>query len=89
VQSLPEHGNLKNLINDPAKLCQALGIDRILNEADLYSDIIHVEDRGMDYMVHTRGDKPTKIVSTSRIGIKEGKEKKWRFYIENNEFVSK
>jgi 3-methyladenine DNA glycosylase Mpg len=66
-----------------------LGIDRTLNGADLCSDIIHVEDRGINYMVHTRGDKPTKIVSTFRIGIKEGKDKKWRFYIANNEFVSK
>jgi DNA-3-methyladenine glycosylase len=57
-----------------------LGIDRTLNGADLCSDIIYVEDCG---------NKPTKIVSTSRIGIKEGKDKKWRFCIENNQFVSK
>jgi DNA-3-methyladenine glycosylase len=72
--------DLENLTNGPAKLCQTLGIDRTLNGVDLCSDIIYLEDRG---------NKPTKIVSTSRIGIKEGKEKKWRFYIENNEFVSK
>ena len=80
VQPLSEHENLKNLTNGPAKLCQALGIDRTLNGADLCSDIIYVEDKGNEI---------GKIVSTSRIGIKEGKEKKWRFYIENNEFVSK
>jgi DNA-3-methyladenine glycosylase len=85
VQPLSEHEgrrteNLKSLTDGPAKLCQALGIDRSLNGADLCSDIIYAEDRG---------NKPTKIVATSRIGIKEGKEKKWRFYIENNEFVSK
>lgn len=72
--------DLENLTNGPAKLCQALGIDRTLNGADLCSDTIYVEDRG---------DKPTNIVSSSRIGIKEGKDKKWRFYIANNEFVSK
>jgi DNA-3-methyladenine glycosylase len=72
--------DLKNLTNGPAKLCQALGIDRTLNRADLCADIIYVEDRG---------NKPTKIISTSRIGVKEGKDKKWRFYIENNEFVSR
>jgi len=72
--------DLKNLTNGPAKLCQALGIDRTLNGVDLCSDIIYVEDRG---------NKPIQIVSTSRIGIKEGKDKKWRFYIENNRFVSK
>jgi DNA-3-methyladenine glycosylase len=68
------------LTNGPAKLCQALGIDRTLNGVDLCSDIIYVEDRGNTL---------TKIASTSRIGIKEGKDKKWRFYIKNNEFVSK
>jgi DNA-3-methyladenine glycosylase len=72
--------DLINLTDGPAKLCQALGIDRTLNGVDLCSDIFYVEDRG---------NKPTKIVSTSRIGIKEGKDKKWRFYIENNEFVSR
>ena len=72
--------DLKNLTNGPAKLCQALGIDRTLNGADLCSDVIYVEDRG---------NTPTAIVSSSRIGVREGKDKKWRFYIENNEFVSK
>ena len=72
--------DLINLTNGPAKLCQALGIDRTLNGVDLCSDIIYVEDRGNTL---------TKIASTSRIGIKEGKDKKWRFYIKNNEFVSK
>lgn len=71
---------LKNLTTGPAKLCQALGIDRTLNGADLCSDTIFVEDHG---------NKPNKIISTSRVGIKEGKDKKWRFYIEKNEFVSK
>lgn len=72
--------DLRSLTSGPAKLCQALGIDRTLNGADLCSDVIYVEDRG---------NKPAKIVSTSRIGINEGKDKKWRFYIENNEFVSR
>ncbi len=72
--------DLRNLTTGPAKLCQALGIDRTLNGADLCADIIYVEDHG---------NEPSKIVSTSRIGIKEGKEKKWRFHIENNKFVSK
>jgi DNA-3-methyladenine glycosylase len=90
--------DLKNLTNGPAKLCQALGIDRALNGTDLCSDIIYVEDRGLNHMVHARGlnrtvqargNTTTKIVSTSRIGIKEGKDKRWRFYIKNNEFVSR
>jgi len=57
-----------------------LGIDRSLNGADLCLDVICVEDRG---------NEPIRIASSPRIGIKEGKDKKWRFYIENNEFVSR
>jgi len=72
--------DLKNLTDGPAKLCQALGIDLKLNGADLCADVIYVEDRGAVV---------EKIDSSSRIGINEGKEKRWRFYVENNEFVSR
>jgi DNA-3-methyladenine glycosylase len=72
--------HLKNLTNGPAKLCQALGIDRTLNGVDLCSDLIYVEDRG---------NNPIKIASSSRMGITEGRDKKWRFYVEDNKFVSK
>jgi DNA-3-methyladenine glycosylase len=72
--------NLEDLTSGPAKLCQALGIDRSLNGADLCSDIIYVEDRG---------GVVKEIVSSTRIGINEGKKKKWRFFIKNNEFVSR
>ncbi len=71
---------LKDLTSGPAKLCQALDIDRNLNGADLCSDIIYVENRGKVVK---------RISSSSRIGIKEGKKKNWRFYIKDNEFVSR
>ena len=71
---------LKDLTSGPAKLCQALGVDRKLNGADLCSEVIFVQDRG-----ETTG----RIASSSRIGIKEGKDKNWRFFIENSEFVSR
>jgi DNA-3-methyladenine glycosylase len=71
---------IENLTNGPGKLCQALGIDKSLYGADLVGKTIYIEDRG----------EPTgKIISTNRIGIDEGKEKKWRFYIKDNRFVSK
>ncbi len=70
----------KSLTNGPAKLCQALGIDRSLNGADLCSDVIYAEDRG---------NRPMRVASTSRIGIKQGKDEKWRFHIESNKFVSR
>ena len=71
---------LKDLTSGPAKLCQALGIDRSLNGTDLCSDIVYVEDRG---------ETVERIVSSSRIGLKEGKKKNWRFFIKDNEFVSR
>ncbi|HVP36346.1 MAG TPA: DNA-3-methyladenine glycosylase [Terriglobales bacterium] len=71
---------IEELTSGPGKLCQALGIDKTINGADLTGDIIYIEDRG---------EKPGKIVSSNRIGIDEGKEKKWRFYIKDNRFVSR
>ncbi|MGB8656211.1 MAG: DNA-3-methyladenine glycosylase [Candidatus Zixiibacteriota bacterium] len=71
---------LRDLASGPAKLCQALGIDKRLNGADLCSDMIYVEDRG---------GVTGKIASSSRIGIREGKAKKWRFFVANNKFVSR
>lgn len=71
---------IEELTSGPGKLCQAMGIDATLNGADITGKTIYIEDRG---------EKAGKIISTSRIGIDEGKEKKWRFYIRDNRFVSK
>ena len=71
---------IENLTNGPGRLCKAFGLDKSLNGADICSDVIWIEDRG---------ENPEKITSASRIGIKVGKDKKWRFYIEENRFVSK
>jgi DNA-3-methyladenine glycosylase len=71
---------LEDLTSGPGRLCQALGIDRNLYGADLCGKTIYVEDRGK---------KTGAIVSTSRIGIDQGKDKKWRFYIKNSRFVSR
>lgn len=71
---------IEDLTSGPGKLCQAMGIDKSLYGADLTGQTIYVEDRG---------EKEGNIVSTDRIGIDEGKEKKWRFYLKDNRFVSK
>ncbi|UCB53628.1 MAG: DNA-3-methyladenine glycosylase [Candidatus Zixiibacteriota bacterium] len=72
--------NLQDLTSGPAKLCQALGVDRKLNGEDLCSEVIFVQDRG-----ETVG----RTASSSRIGIKEGKHKKWRFFLKGSQFVSR
>jgi DNA-3-methyladenine glycosylase len=70
-----------NLTNGPAKLCEAFGIEGKHNGIDLLGDEIHI----------TAGEKIPReqIVSAPRIGITNGAEKLWRFYIKGNPFVSK
>ena len=73
----------RNLASGPGKLCQAFGIDKTLNGADLLEDAIYVEDRG---------EPAPKILATPRIGVDyagKWKDKPWRFLIRGNEFVSK
>lgn len=57
-----------------------MGIDKTLYGADLTGKTIYVEDKG---------EATGRIISTNRIGINEGKEKKWRFYLKDNKFVSR
>jgi len=70
-----------NLSNGPAKFCQALNIKREQNGTDLLGKDIYI----------TQGENVSnsKIISATRIGINNGTEKKWRFYIKGNPFVSK
>jgi DNA-3-methyladenine glycosylase len=78
-----ENGLLRNLASGPGKLCQAFGIDRSLNGADLCGSVLFVEDRG----------EPTpKFQATPRIGVDyagKWKNKPYRFVIRGSEFVSK
>jgi DNA-3-methyladenine glycosylase len=68
----------KELTNGPAKLCQALGIDKSLNGRDLTS--------GNQLWVETYKNIPAKLImATPRIGIDYAKEKHrnalWRFIV--------
>jgi DNA-3-methyladenine glycosylase len=71
---------IENLTSGPGKVCMALGLDRKMNGTDLCSDSFYVEDRN---------EKRGKVASTPRVGINLGKDKKWRFYIKDNKFVSR
>jgi DNA-3-methyladenine glycosylase len=68
------------LTNGPAKLCQALGIDKALNGHDLTAAPIR--------LIITPPLPPRSIVTTTRIGISQGKDIKWRFYEKDNSYVS-
>lgn len=71
---------LEELTSGPGKLCQAMGITRELYGADLCGRTIYLEDRNKQSV---------KIVTTNRVGVDQGKEKKWRFYIRESRFVSR
>jgi DNA-3-methyladenine glycosylase len=73
---------LPNLTNGPAKLCQAFGIARKQNGLDLCGEEIRISD-------DRRRDSNFTIASSSRIGIRAGKELQWRFFVRGNAFVTK
>ena len=70
----------RNLTNGPGKLCAALKIDKKFNRADL--------TRGNLLIVEGAQEK-FRIICTTRIGISDAKERRYRFYIKNNAFVSR
>ncbi|SDC59555.1 MULTISPECIES: DNA-3-methyladenine glycosylase [unclassified Candidatus Frackibacter] len=73
----------EDLTNGPGKLCQALDIDRSLNGCDLTTNQeLYIKD----------SDEVVEIVADKRINIdyaEEYRDKLWRFYVKENQFVSK
>jgi DNA-3-methyladenine glycosylase len=83
MRSRRKNGLLRNLASGPGKLCQAFGIDRSLNGADLCGGVLLVEDRC---------EPPPKFQATPRIGVDyagKWKDKPFRFVIRGSDFVSK
>lgn len=72
---------LLQLTSGPAKLCQALEVDRALDGHDLARKPLQLE---LGEHVQS-GD----IVQTVRVGITKAVHEPWRFYIAGNPFVSK
>ncbi len=72
--------NHQNLTNGPGKLCQAFGLNKEQNGLDLCRS---------DLMIY-----PGEIIAEQnicrgpRVGIRNGQEKPWRFWIANSRFVS-
>ena len=82
VMSQNRHGLTgESLTNGPAKLCQALAIDRQWNGHDLREPPMQ--------LVLQPAISPADIVQTTRIGISRSKDVPWRFYIKDNEYVSR
>ena len=70
-----------SLSNGPAKLCQAMKIDKTLNGHNLSQDPLRLIINPILPV--------DKIQASTRIGISKEQQKPWRFYIKNNKFVSK
>jgi DNA-3-methyladenine glycosylase len=74
----------KNLCNGPGKLVQAMGISRSMDGISLLGEDIYI------LSADTLPDKNAKfdMITTTRIGITQGVELPYRFYISGNACVS-
>jgi DNA-3-methyladenine glycosylase len=81
----PKRKNIKsrhhNLTNGPARLCEALSIRSEQNGTDLLGDEV--------YLLDAPPLAAEQVARSARIGITNGKEKKWRFTIKTNRWVSR
>jgi DNA-3-methyladenine glycosylase len=68
------------ITNGPAKLCQALDIDKRLNGHDLQKPPLRLI---------MKPELANEIVASARIGISQARDKQWRFYIKNDPYVSR
>ncbi|MBX2989589.1 MAG: DNA-3-methyladenine glycosylase [Bacteroidetes bacterium] len=72
----------RDVCNGPAKLCEAFGIGQEENGVDLCA--------GSVWLAEERSQKrPVAVVRTTRIGITQGTQHKWRFHMKDNPYVSK
>lgn len=69
------------MTNGPAKVCQALAIDRAWNGHDLHSAPLQ--------LMLQPPLAPSNIVQTTRVGLSQAKDVPWRFYMRGNRYVSK
>jgi DNA-3-methyladenine glycosylase len=73
---------LADLCSGPGKLAQALAVDRSFDGADLV--------RGSDVWIEEGTPTPrAQISSTARVGIRTGLERRWRFLVSADRFVSR
>lgn len=72
---------VSNLTNGPAKFCEAFGIKRKENGLSLLGNEI--------YLVRGKRVPRATIGVSTRIGIRTGIDRKWRFFVKGNPWVSR
>lgn len=75
----PAVTNTRDLTNGPAKLTQALGIDKRLDGTSIFQGPVRLEP----------GRRPGSIITTTRVGIAKAQAEPYRFYEKDNPYVSK
>ena len=73
----------RDLCSGPAKLCQAFGLDREHDGADLVT-----ADRGIT-ILDDGTPPPVDPVQTTRVGLSAGAEHRWRWYVAGDPNVSR
>ena len=68
------------LTSGPGKFCRAFGLIRDQNDVDLTGNEIYLLDRGQ---------KPSQVITSPRIGIKKAARRHWRFYDAASKYVSR
>lgn len=71
-----------NLTNGPGKLCQAFAVDTYLDGHDFRYSPLYIAASKDNYVRR-------KIVATPRIGVSSGQDKKLRFIISGNKYLSR
>ena len=73
----------RQLTNGPGKLAQALALTRLSHDG------IDVTDPHGELVIQPNSYPPFERVTTTRIGITQGVDLPWRYYIAGNRFVSR
>jgi DNA-3-methyladenine glycosylase len=73
--------DLFNICSGPAKLCKAFAIGRRENGTDLCGNRIWIAPP--EYPVH-----PRDIGRSTRVGLRLGGKRQWRFYLRNSRFLT-
>jgi DNA-3-methyladenine glycosylase len=82
LRGIDKGSDLKSLTSGPGRMAEAFGITREWdNGKDLTSS-------GSDLYIADDGSEPPRVMATKRIGIKKAAEKRLRFVVAGNKFVS-
>ena len=76
-------GETRQLTNGPGKLAQALALTRLSHNG------VDVTDPGGELQVLPNEYPPFEMVETTRIGISQGVDLPWRYYVRGNPYVSR